>query len=83
MRTLRQIWRKLWRRALVFSLSLLAFIAKMSAQAPEYGSSPYSDQKYDGASHSAWYQEPFLWAAAVLLLLLIGVLIARRRRKYT
>lgn len=64
------------------ALLILSFIYAQG-QAPDYGSSPYSDQKYDGANHLAWYQAPFLWVGLILLILVIGLVVARRRRKYT
>lgn len=69
----------------VYSLLALAlfFVADVMAQAPEYGASPYSDQKYDGVSQAAWYESPLLWAGLILLILVLGLAIARRRRKYS
>lgn len=64
------------------ALFMYSFICAQG-QAPDYGSSPYSDQKYDGANHLAWYQEPFLWVGLILLILVIGLVVARRRQKYT
>ncbi len=64
-------------------LGLLLFITGLAAQAPEYGESPYSDQKFEGAQQIPWYQEPLLWVGLILLVLVLSVIFLRRRRKYT
>lgn len=54
-------------------------------QIPEYGESPYSDQKYDPPTNPAWYESPYLWVGVVLALVLVGIILFRRskRDRYT
>ncbi|MCO6477427.1 MAG: LPXTG cell wall anchor domain-containing protein [Phaeodactylibacter sp.] len=83
MKELKRKVKKTARKACFLLASLLLFITELVAQAPEYGESPYSDQKFEGGQQIAWYQEPLLWVGLILLALVLSVIFFRRKRKYT